>query len=43
MHIDGYDIDIPVQEFPGKSVRHGGPGWSTVALLSGGGRVAGCR
>ena len=39
MHIDGYDIDILVQGFPGKSVCHGGLGWSTVVLLRGGGRV----
>jgi N-acyl homoserine lactone hydrolase len=35
MHIDGY----LVQGFPGKSVCHGGLGWSTVVLLRGGGRV----
>jgi N-acyl homoserine lactone hydrolase len=39
MQTDGYDIDILVQGFPGKSVCHGGLGWSTVVLLRGGGRV----
>jgi N-acyl homoserine lactone hydrolase len=38
--IDGYEIDIVVQGFPGKSVCHGGLGWSTVALLRGHGRTA---
>lgn len=36
----GYEIDIVVQGFPGKSVCHGGLGWSTIALLRGHGRVA---
>lgn len=40
MKIDGWDIDILVQGFPGKSVCHGGLGWSTVVLLRGQGRVA---
>ena len=39
MQSDGYDIDILVQGFPGKSVCHGGLGWSTVVLLRGCGRV----
>jgi len=30
MQVEGYDIDIVVQGFPGKSVCHGGLGWSTV-------------
>jgi glyoxylase-like metal-dependent hydrolase (beta-lactamase superfamily II) len=34
-----YELDILVQGFPGKTVCHGGLGWSTVALLRGGGRV----
>ncbi len=38
--LDGYDIDIVVQGFPGKAVCHGGLGWSTVVLLRGHGRVA---
>jgi N-acyl homoserine lactone hydrolase len=38
--IDGYDIDIVVQGYPGKSVCHGGLGWSTVVLLRGHGRTA---
>jgi len=33
MHIGGYEIDIVVQGYPGKSVCHGGLGWSTVALI----------
>jgi len=33
MKINDYDIDIVVQGFPGKSVCHGGLGWSTVVLL----------
>jgi N-acyl homoserine lactone hydrolase len=36
----GYDIDIVVQGFPGKTVCHGGLGWSTVALIRGHGRIA---
>lgn len=36
----GYDIDIVVQGFPGKTVCHGGLGWSTVALVRGHGRLA---
>jgi N-acyl homoserine lactone hydrolase len=40
MQIDGYEIDIVVQGFPGKSVCHGGLGWSTVVLLRGHGRIA---
>ncbi len=39
MQTDGYDIDILVQGFPGKTVCHGGLGWSTVVLLRGRGRV----
>jgi N-acyl homoserine lactone hydrolase len=37
--VANYDIDILVQGFPGKSVCHGGLGWSTIALLRGEGRV----
>jgi N-acyl homoserine lactone hydrolase len=40
MQAGGYDIDIIVQGYPGKSVCHGGLGWSTIALLRGNGRVA---
>ena len=40
MQIDGTTIDILVQGFPGKSVCHGGLGWSTVVLLRTAGRVA---
>lgn len=40
MKVGDYDIDIVVQGFPGKSVCHGGLGWSTVALLRAHGRIA---
>lgn len=36
----GYEIDIIVQGYPGKSVCHGGLGWSSVVLLRGNGRIA---
>jgi len=35
-----YELDILVQGYPGKSVCHGGLGWSTIVLLLGAGRVA---
>jgi N-acyl homoserine lactone hydrolase len=40
MRVGAYDIDIVVQGYPGKSVCHGGLGWSTLALVRGNGRVA---
>jgi glyoxylase-like metal-dependent hydrolase (beta-lactamase superfamily II) len=40
MQVDGYDIDILVQGYPGKTVCHGGLGWSTIVLLRGHGRIA---
>jgi len=40
MQVEGYDIDIVVQGFPGKTVCHGGLGWSTVVLIRGRGKVA---
>jgi glyoxylase-like metal-dependent hydrolase (beta-lactamase superfamily II) len=40
MQAGGYDIEIIVQGFPGKTVCHGALGWSTVALMRGNGRVA---
>ena len=40
MQIDGYDIDILVQGYPGKTVCHGGLGWSTIVLIRGQRRVA---
>ncbi len=40
MKVGDYDIDIVVQGFPGKSVCHGGLGWSTVVLLGAHGRIA---
>jgi N-acyl homoserine lactone hydrolase len=30
-----YDVDVLVQGYPGKSLCHGGLGWSTIALLRG--------
>ncbi len=36
----GYAVDILVHGYPGKSVCHGGLGWSTIALLRGHGRIA---
>jgi glyoxylase-like metal-dependent hydrolase (beta-lactamase superfamily II) len=33
-----YQVDVLVQGFPGKSVCHGGLGWSTITLLRGQGR-----
>src|ERR1700737_2502288 len=36
----GYEIDILVQGYPGKTVCHGGLGWSTIVLIRGHGRVA---
>ncbi len=40
MKVGDYDIDIVVQGFPGKSVCHGGLGWSTVLLMRAHGRIA---
>lgn len=40
MRLDGYEIDVLVQGFPGRQVCHGGLGWSTVVLVRGHGRVA---
>jgi glyoxylase-like metal-dependent hydrolase (beta-lactamase superfamily II) len=34
-----YRVDVLVQGFPGRSLFHGGMGWSTIALLRGGGRA----
>jgi glyoxylase-like metal-dependent hydrolase (beta-lactamase superfamily II) len=39
MKVDKFDIDILIQGFPGKSVYHGGLGWSTVVLIRTDGRV----
>ena len=33
-----YRLDVLIQGYPGKSLCHGGLGWSTIALLRGGGR-----
>lgn len=33
MKIEGYEIDILIQGYPGKSLFHAGLGWSTVVLL----------
>ena len=35
----GYSIDVLIQGYPGKSLCHGGLGWSTIALLRGHGRT----
>ncbi len=40
MQAGSYRIDILVQGFPGKSVCHGGLGWSSIVLLRGHGRIA---
>ena len=40
MQAGGYAIDILVTGYPGKSVCHGGLGWSSIVLLRGHGRVA---
>lgn len=34
-----YDVDVLVQGYPGRSVCHGGLGWSTITLLRGQGRT----
>lgn len=39
VEVDGWQIDIVVQGYPGKSVCHGALGWSTIALLRGHGNV----
>ena len=39
MEFGGYRLDILVQGYPGKTKRHGGLGWSTVALLRGHGHT----
>lgn len=39
MQVDEYEIDIVVQGFPGKSVCHGGLGWSSIVLIRGHGKV----
>jgi len=40
MHKKDWQLDILVQGYPGKSVCHGGLGWSTIVLLRGYDRVA---
>ena len=40
MQAGGWEIDVIVSGFPGKSVCHGSLGWSTIVLLRGHGRVA---
>ena len=39
VEVNGWQIDIIVQGYPGKSVCHGALGWSTIALLRGHGNV----
>ncbi len=38
--IEDYQIDIVVEGYPGKSVCHGAPGWSSIVLLRGHGYIA---
>ena len=38
--VGGWEIDILVTGFPGKSVHHGSLGWSTIALIRRGERLA---
>jgi N-acyl homoserine lactone hydrolase len=38
MKANGWTVDILLQGYPGKTLGHGGLGWSTVALLRGHGR-----
>jgi glyoxylase-like metal-dependent hydrolase (beta-lactamase superfamily II) len=40
IELDGYAIDIVLQGYPGKTVCHGGLGWSTVVLIRGRGHIA---
>lgn len=40
MKLAGYEIDVIVQGYPGKSVCHGGLGWSSIVLIRGQGRIA---
>ena len=40
LKVNGYEIDVLIQGFPGRMVCHGGLGWSTVALIRGHGHVA---
>jgi glyoxylase-like metal-dependent hydrolase (beta-lactamase superfamily II) len=40
MKVGDYDIDIVVQGYPGKTVCHGGLGWSTVVLVRAHDRIA---
>ena len=40
LEVGDYEIDVIVQGFPGKSVCHGGLGWSSVILVKGHGRLA---
>lgn len=39
MAAQSFELDILVQGYPGKTVCHGGLGWSTIALLRGHGRI----
>lgn len=39
MKLAGYEIDVVVQGYPGKSVCHGGLGWGAIVLIHGRGRV----
>ena len=37
--MSNYQVDVLIQGFPGRSVCHGGLGWSSVSLIRGQGRV----
>ncbi len=39
MRVGAFEVDIIVQGYPGKSVCHGGLGWSTLALVRDAGRT----
>lgn len=39
MRLEGFDIDIVTQGFPGKSICHGGLGWCTISLIRHDGRL----
>lgn len=37
--MSNYQVDVLIQGFPGRSVCHGGLGWSSVSLIRGQGKV----
>lgn len=40
MQVDGYEIDIIIVGYPGKSVCHGSLGWSSIVMVRKDGRIA---